>query len=133
MTTPLPAHRVPAPLAPTAGPVSLQGIFDRATAAPTETPAASPTSGPDVQRAVEVDELTTAAPVEPTAVTPSPPQPATAPAPVTAAAAPAAPAPAAGPSDLEELARQLYEPLAARLRAELWLDHERAGLITALQ
>ncbi|MGV9712393.1 hypothetical protein ACWDTI_17225 [Gordonia sp. NPDC003424] len=37
-------------------------------------------------------------------------------------------APAYG--DLEELARRLYEPLSARLRAELWLDRERAGILT---
>ena len=42
-------------------------------------------------------------------------------------------APAAGPGgpspDVDELARRLYDPLAARLRAELWLDRERAGLV----
>jgi hypothetical protein len=32
--------------------------------------------------------------------------------------------------DLEELARQLYEPLSARLKAELWLDRERAGVMS---
>jgi hypothetical protein len=42
-----------------------------------------------------------------------------------------APPPPAGakPPDLDELARRLYEPLTARLRAELWLDRERAGVI----
>jgi hypothetical protein len=34
---------------------------------------------------------------------------------------------AAGTSNLDELARRLYEPLSARLRAELWLDRERSG------
>ncbi len=29
--------------------------------------------------------------------------------------------------NLDELVRRLYEPLAARLRAELWLDRERSG------
>jgi hypothetical protein len=33
-------------------------------------------------------------------------------------------------TDLDELARRLYEPLSARLRAELWLDRERAGLMS---
>ncbi|WP_111765074.1 hypothetical protein [Nakamurella deserti] len=37
-------------------------------------------------------------------------------------------APAALPTDLDELARRLFDPLTARLRAELWLDRERAGL-----
>ena len=34
------------------------------------------------------------------------------------------------PAALEELARRLYDPLSALLRAELWLDRERAGLVT---
>ncbi len=50
--------------------------------------------------------------------------------PPTASAAPA-PAPAgAPPTDLDEMARRLYEPLSARLRAELWLDRERAGVMS---
>jgi len=49
-------------------------------------------------------------------------------APGAAAAAPAG-APAVGSADIEELARRLFDPLAARLKAELWLDRERAGLI----
>jgi hypothetical protein len=40
---------------------------------------------------------------------------------------------AAGPAgsggNLDEMARRLYEPLVARLREELWLDRERAGLM----
>ncbi len=63
----------------------------------------------------------------------TPPAAAEAPSSVAAPAtpAPSEPAPPAGggPS-LDELARQLYEPLAARLRAELWLDRERSGLLT---
>ena len=54
-----------------------------------------------------------------------------------AASAPATPSsgsppPAAGakPTELDELARRLYEPLTARLRAELWLDRERAGVMS---
>ena len=39
---------------------------------------------------------------------------------------------AAGPP-LDELARQLFGPLAARLKAELRLDRERAGLLTDLR
>ncbi|HET9648060.1 MAG TPA: hypothetical protein VFP34_07490, partial [Microlunatus sp.] len=46
------------------------------------------------------------------------------------ASAPAAPASGA---DLEEMARRLYEPLSARLRAELWQDRERSGLLTDLR
>ena len=54
------------------------------------------------------------------------PSRATMPAALAASAAPAAPGPAGPP--LDELARQLFGPLAARLKAELRLDRERAGL-----
>jgi hypothetical protein len=50
---------------------------------------------------------------------------------------PSAPAPGGAPAggapagaDLDEMARRLFEPLSARLRAEFWLDRERAGLMT---
>ncbi len=45
--------------------------------------------------------------------------------------APGAP-PATSAAHLDEMARRLYEPLAARLREELWLDRERAGLLSDL-
>jgi hypothetical protein len=59
-----------------------------------------------------------------------PPEPAAPP----AAPAPVAPAAAGGPlgaagTDLDEMARRLFEPLSARIRAELWLDRERAGMV----
>lgn len=44
--------------------------------------------------------------------------------------APAAAPAGAAPTDLDEMARRLYEPLSARLRAELWLDRERAGVMS---
>lgn len=56
-------------------------------------------------------------------------------APLTAATA-ALPAAAGGMpsgSALEELAQRLYEPLMARMRAELWLDRERSGLMVDLR
>jgi hypothetical protein len=56
-----------------------------------------------------------------------------APAPVQAvAAAPiqAAAAKTVSAAEVEELAKRLYEPLTAKLRAELWLDRERAGRVT---
>jgi hypothetical protein len=40
--------------------------------------------------------------------------------------------PAGGAPDLDDLARRLFDPLAARLRAELRLDRERAGLLLDL-
>ncbi len=63
----------------------------------------------------------------------SPPAPdapaATAPA-ATTVASTAAVAPAVGSANMDELATRLYEPLVARLKAELWLDRERAGALT---
>jgi len=55
----------------------------------------------------------------------------TQPAPAGAAAA-AVHGPAQAPADVDELVGRLYEPLAARLRAELWLDRERAGALMGL-
>ena len=62
---------------------------------------------------------------EPTPTAAPPPE--AGPAPTPAAAAPTA---GAAGADLDEMARRLFEPLSARLRAELWLDRERAGLVT---
>ena len=56
-------------------------------------------------------------------VTQVPPAPATAASPASSAA---------GEGDLEELVNRIYDPLAARLRAELWLDRERAGMLMEL-
>ena len=52
-----------------------------------------------------------------------------------AAGAAGAVAGAAGalPTDLNELARRLFDPLSARLKSELWLDRERAGMVTDLR
>jgi hypothetical protein len=49
---------------------------------------------------------------------------------ITSTAGPPASGQPSLPTDLDELARRLYEPLSARIRAELWLDRERAGLLT---
>ena len=37
------------------------------------------------------------------------------------------------PTDLDELARRLFDPLSARFKSELWLDRERAGMVTDLR
>ena len=61
--------------------------------------------------------------------------PASAPAGPGVAAAPS-PGPGTGQSaqpSTDELVRRLFDPLAARLKAELRLDRERAGLITDLR
>nr|BFE49330.1 hypothetical protein GCM10017745_27570 [Saccharothrix mutabilis subsp. capreolus] len=47
-------------------------------------------------------------------------------APTSSSAAPAQQAPA----EPEELLKKLYDPLLRRLKAELWLDRERRGLLT---
>ena len=47
-----------------------------------------------------------------------------------AGGAPGAPGLGSAGGNLDEIARRLYEPLAARLREELWLDRERAGLMS---
>lgn len=48
-----------------------------------------------------------------------------------AASGPAAPGKPAGP-DIDDLVRKLFDPLSARLKTELWLDRERAGMVTDL-
>ena len=74
------------------------------------------------------DEPSPAPTPEPTPAAAPPPE--GSPAPTVAAAPPTAGAAAA---DLDEMARRLFEPLSARLRAELWLDRERAGLVTDIR
>ena len=77
---------------------------------------------PTAQREIESEE-------DPVASVQSAPEPS---APAQAAPAPAAAAPAQAPANVDELVGRLYEPLAARLRAELWLDRERAGNLMGL-
>jgi hypothetical protein len=85
-----------------------------AAAIPTAIPTASPV-GPEIPATpvVQMAEASSAAPAASTT-------------------APGAPqgAGGAGGVDVDEMAKRLYEPLTARLRAELWLDRERAGLVT---
>ena len=60
--------------------------------------------------------------------------PAAAPAGGAGPAGSAAPAVAGAPAmQLEELARQLFDPLSARLKSELWIDRERAGMVADLR
>ena len=64
---------------------------------------------------------------------PSPTESAPSPAPAPTVTATAGPSPTLQPAgDVEELVNRLYDPLAARLRAELWLDRERAGVLMDL-
>jgi hypothetical protein len=81
-------------------------------------PPAEPATGPDVPPIQRTEDAAT--PVT------------QAPSPVPSVVHPGAAAPgnAGAEADLEELARRLFDPLTARIKAELWLDRERAGLIT---
>jgi hypothetical protein len=54
------------------------------------------------------------------------------PAVTSAPAAAGAGGPAAAGTDVDELVNRVYDALAARLRAELWLDRERAGTLMDL-
>lgn len=49
---------------------------------------------------------------------------------VTASVAPASPGDGAAGGDLDELARKLYPRIRPYLKKELWLDRERAGMLT---
>ncbi|QGN34973.1 hypothetical protein [Microlunatus sp. Gsoil 973] len=120
-----------APPAPVqrSGPMSFDTMFGSYASGPRQ---------PDlpVQRATEVsrtDESTTApgsgAPRSATDESASQPAPISAP-PTPGLPASAPPAAAGTTESVDELARRLFEPLSARIKAELWLDRERAGLIT---
>lgn len=118
-------------------PMSLQRMFGVAGQTGTEaTAAAAVPSGCDVdQHAIEFAPekvqraAETATPLPEPSPNGVPAQYATAPAPTT----PAAPAPGAPPiGDVDELVNRLYDALAARLRTELWLDRERAGVLMDL-
>jgi hypothetical protein len=91
------------------------------------TPPSAPAGPPPVQRAGSGPPPAEAGP--PDAGAPGPTA-------VEAAAAPAAPPPpgtaTAVAPDLDDLARRLYDRIRARLRAELRLDLERAGMLTRL-
>ncbi|WP_132193765.1 MULTISPECIES: hypothetical protein [Kribbella] len=87
------------------------------------------TAPAEADHAVQRDEALQEAPAVQTAE----PAPAPAVAPVPAPAAGAAAgggAKTVSAAEVEELAKRLYEPLTAKLRAELWLDRERAGRVT---
>jgi len=83
---------------------------------------------------VQTETAETVDPPAPTAPTDSTEVPVGAGLPEVHPAAPATPAgkPEAQPST-DELVHRLFEPLAARLKAELRLDRERAGLVTDLR
>lgn len=116
-----PPHVAPAnrPLAPLPG-VSFATMFAAADAAPGD-------GGSTTVQLAAVEGTPSAADAPPVAATVTGEPLAALPAPGPPPAAPPAAA------DLDEMARRLFEPLSARLRAELWLDRERAGLMTDIR
>jgi hypothetical protein len=98
---------------------------------PPDQPTASTGSWPTIQRQEAAGPADAPAPSSDQAPTAA----ITATAPTSSAApVPAGtPAPAAASAPLDELVRQLFGPLTARLKAELRLDRERTGLLTDLR
>ncbi|MFT4164631.1 MAG: hypothetical protein QM650_05265, partial [Microlunatus sp.] len=103
--------------------VGLAELFSMAAAQPA-------TEGATVQRLATGQTSGAAEPSVQTAVETTAPQGTAVATPGQAPDAPAAPPTA---EQLEEMARRLYEPMASRIRAELWQDRERAGLLTDLR
>jgi hypothetical protein len=93
-------------------------------------PGDEPATAGTIVPAPTTADMTVPAPATTDAISPAPPA-ATGSAPSAAPAGP--PASGAAGVPLEELARQLFGPLTARLKAELRLDRERAGLLTDLR
>lgn len=133
---------LPAPAAPS--PTSVPPTPVQRTAGPTARPTTAEAVAVPTQPAEEGDSAQTwwvPAPGLPASGAvavqrdPTPPEPvATAPpSPAEPSSAPAGGSGTAAGVDIEDLARRLFDPLSARLRAELWLDRERAGLIADLR
>ncbi|OBB62095.1 hypothetical protein [Mycolicibacterium monacense] len=148
-----PVHTVtPSPDMPTMqhiaespAPVPLQRMFEHTAAPPgprdrpsAATPFPLPPSVTQYDGYTEVsfDQHSVQRDADPSESPDPPDEPAVPQAPVTAtpAASPAAigGVPAAG-GNIDELVNRLYDPLAARLRSELWLDRERAGVLMDLR
>jgi hypothetical protein len=122
-------------IAESSQPMSLQRMFEY-TARPTvPQPGPEPSDAsaePSASRSITFDPPvlqreaeTPDAPAEPGGATPT-----TGAQPTPGGAAPGGGA--APTTDVQELVNRLYDPLAARLRAELWLDRERAGVLMNL-
>jgi hypothetical protein len=103
--------------APASDRMSFAAMFASVTTSDSGSPAEDGFTSVQLQSAGD-----SAPPAESPATSSTPPTTSTAPPPATAGAS----------GDLDELARRLYEPLTARLRAELWLDRERAGVTSDL-
>ncbi|MFN3004684.1 hypothetical protein [Mycolicibacterium wolinskyi] len=110
-----PSHEKHFSTAPPDGP-SYDATTNTITFAPPSVQRETTESAPEPAPVVDPEPLSTAAPAAAPTLT----------------AAPALGAPAAAAPDVDELVNRLYDPLAARLRAELWLDRERAGVLMDL-
>jgi hypothetical protein len=120
--------------------MSLQRMFEQSTAVHTDGAADSSPNRPDPaprSRSVEADTPTVTLPniqrePDPGPEQAAPPEQPPAPSPVPSAASATPNAGASPPVDIEEMINRMYDPLAARLRGELWLDRERAGALMDL-
>ena len=118
-------------------PMSLQRMFEHTARFADDPPgSAAPstgTAGPSYESATNTITFPPVSVQREPESAPSPTESAPSPAPAPTATATAGPSPTPQPAgDVEELVNRLYDPLAARLRAELWLDRERAGVLMDL-
>ena len=119
-------------------PMSLQRMFEHTATVHTEDATGSDPGGSAPTAAAPAHEVGTRTITFPAVQREPEPEPASqapppsAPAAAETTAAAAAPAAAPQATDVEEMVNRLYDPLAARLRAELWLDRERAGALMDL-
>jgi hypothetical protein len=127
-------------IAESARPMSLQRMFEQTARSADPTPEPARADASDHQRASQI--VTFDSPVlqrdtdtDGDAALPTD-ETATAPAAAGLGPAPSAGAAPAGgsalPTNIDELVNRIYDPLAARLRAELWMDRERAGTLMNL-
>lgn len=121
-------------IAESSQPVSLQRMFEH-----TARTAAAPAPATDTSGAENADPgmctVTFNSPVVQREASDAAP-PAAQEQPAGGAAAPAAAQAGGGApatTNIQELVNQIYDPLAARIRAELWLDRERAGVLMDLR
>jgi hypothetical protein len=123
-------------IADSARPMSLQRMFEHTARSAEPNPEPAPANASDHQQAPQA--ITFDSPVMQREA-----EPAAAPAEDAGAAPAASTGPAQGadagsaggpalPTNVEELVNRIYDPLAARLRAELWMDRERAGVLMNL-
>jgi hypothetical protein len=121
-------------IADSARPMSLQRMFEHTAQSAEPNPEAAHTNTSDYQQAPQT--ITFDSPVLQREAEPAAAPPQDVGAAPAASTGPAQGAGAAGgaalPTNVDELVNRIYDPLAARLRAELWMDRERAGALMNL-